>query len=117
VKRESGSRGALIARNVGTLVVWSLPVVLPIVVGAISLIQAVPESSDSDEISWAFIAIPAVALLGAFARVVQSVSHEEKTSTAWLGALVGAAIGAVIGYGLWWEAVVQTCHGRYECPF
>jgi len=117
VKQPSGSRRALIARNVATLVVWSLPVLLPIVAGAIALIHAAPESSDRDDIAWAFTAIPLVALLGALARVVQSAFYGEKTSTAWLGALVGAAVGAGIGYVLWWQAVVVTCHGRYECPF
>ena len=115
MEQPSGSRRALIARNVATLVVWSLPILLPIAAGAISLIHAAPESSARDDIDWAFTAIPALALLGAFARVVQSTFYGEKTS--WLGALVGAAVGAGIGYALWWQAVVVTCHGRYECPF
>jgi membrane associated rhomboid family serine protease len=41
----------------------------------------------------------------------------ESKSTAWLNALGAAMIGVVIGYFVWWQAVEETCHGRYECPF
>jgi hypothetical protein len=41
----------------------------------------------------------------------------ESKSTAWLNALRAAMIGVVIGYFVWWQAVEETCHGRYECPF
>jgi peptidoglycan/LPS O-acetylase OafA/YrhL len=117
VKRESDSRGALIARRLGSTVVWTLPVLMPIVLAIVSLLIAMPEDSETDDVLWGFIGIPAVALSGAWARAVQSERLGDSQSAAWLNALGAAAIGVVIGYVLWWQAVEETCHGRYECPF
>ena len=117
MKRVSDSRDGPIARRLASTAVWSLPLLLPLVPAAVSLLLAQPEGSDSDDIYWALIAIPLVALLGASARALQTATIGESTPSAWLNALGAAAIGVVIGYLLWWHALDTTCHGRYECPF
>jgi hypothetical protein len=117
VNRESDSRGARVARDLGSTVVWSLPLLLPLVPAAVSLVLASPDSSNSDDIYWALIAIPVIALLGAWVRAAQSATAGEGRANAWLNALGAAAIGVAIGYLLWWQALEETCHGRYECPF
>ena len=103
-------------KRLSDIVVWSLPLLLPVVPAVVSLLLAAAPDSDSRDIGWAFIAIPAAAILGACARAVQSARIGGSTSSAWLNALGAAAIGLVIGF-LWWQALVDTCHGGYECPF
>jgi membrane associated rhomboid family serine protease len=90
---------------------------LPLVPAAVAVLVALPEGSDSNDIVWALVVIPLVGVLGAWPRAAQSMSLGESKSTAWLNALGAAMIGVVIGYFVWWQAVEETCHGRYECPF
>jgi peptidoglycan/LPS O-acetylase OafA/YrhL len=117
VKQKSDSRAGGHASRLASTAVWSLPLLLPLVPAAISLLLAAPEGSDSDDVYWALIAIPLAALLGALARALQTEAIGESTSSAWMNALGAAAIGVVIGYLLWWQALEATCHGAYECPF
>ena len=114
---ESDSRGRRIARWLATTAVWSLPPLLPLVPAAVALLVALPQGSDSDDITWALIAIPAVGVLGAWPRAAQSIRIGDTRSAAWLNALGAATIGIVIGYLIWWQALEATCHGAYECPF
>ena len=107
----------MLKRRVSDIVVWSLPLLLPVVPAVVSLLLAADPDSDSRDIGWAFVAIPAAAILGARARAVQSARIGGSKSSAWLNALGAAGIGLLIGWYLWWQAVVDTCHGGYECPF
>jgi hypothetical protein len=117
MKRASGSRRALLARRLRETLVWSLPVLLPVALGAVSFLLALPEDSDWHLGGVFFIGIPAVALVGACARAAQSERLGESGSAAWLNAFGGAGIGIGFGYLLWWLAVEASCHGGYECPF
>ena len=99
--------------------VWTLPLVLPLVPAVVSLLVAAGPDSDGGDMVFllTFIAIPAVAILGASVRAVQSARIGERDSSALLNALGAGAIGVVVGWFLWWQAIDETCHGRYECPF
>jgi hypothetical protein len=114
----SDSRRARLVRRLRETLVWSLPVLLPVALGTVSLLLALPEDSDVRDLWGAFfVGIPAVALVGACARATQSQRLGESGSAAWLNAFGGAGIGIGFGYVLWWWAVEASCHGRYECPF
>jgi hypothetical protein len=118
VKRASDSRLALLVRRLRETLVWSLPVLLPVVLGTVSLLVALPEDSHAGRlIGVSFFGIPAVALVGACARATQSERLGESGSAAWLNAFGGAGIGIGFGYVLWCLAVEANCHGDYECPF
>lgn len=116
VNRES-HRAVHVARRLAKTAIWSLPFLLPLGPAAISLVLAAPESSKPSDVEWAATAIPPIAFLGAWARAAQSLAAGQARSKAWLSALAAASIGVVMAYLLWWQAVVDTCHGGYECPF
>jgi hypothetical protein len=116
VTLEHDSRVVRIGGRLGRMVVWTLPLLLPVLPAVVALSQAAPEESVSRDISWALWAIPVGALLGTLARAVQLVFDGVGWGFAVLTAAIMGAIGLGIGYVLWWQALVATCHGGYECP-
>jgi hypothetical protein len=112
--RERLSQG--IARHVTTML-WAMPMLLPLAAATVALSLSSAESSDFDDVRWALLAIPGLALIGACARTACLTAHGERGRSAWWGALGAAAIGVGFAYVVWYGAWVNTCHGRYECPF
>jgi hypothetical protein len=95
--------------RIWTTLVWSLPVVLPLLTATLSLVVAGAETSELGDITWALLAIPVLGVVGAWARA--------KQGSGWGNALGAALIGVIPGYFIWYQALEATCHGAYECPF
>jgi hypothetical protein len=114
---ERGRRIKGFLSTVGRTIAWSLPVLLPLLLAAASLLIADSAASEASDIVWAFFAIPVLGVVGAWARVAEATSPGEQSRGDWANALGAALIGIVPAYFIWYQALEATCHGAYECPF